>query len=126
MYTLTTTLVILVLLWLNHLVNGVNCWGLSPGGRFSASLFIVQALVSICAVIWTVYWLFAGKHRDRVTLALVVAGCAALAIWQFVTVGGRMGTSIHNQGPENLPTFGFTALIALVVGGYKLWLRRQW
>ena len=125
MYTLTATLIILVFLALNHLVNGFECWGLHPAGQFSQLLFSVQVLVSFGAVIWTIYWLFAGRQSHRVILAVMVIGCGVLAVWQFFTVGGRMFTSGHDQGAENLPTFAFTALIAVVVGGYKLWLRRQ-
>jgi len=120
-----TSLAILALLGLNHAIHGAGCWGFQPGGGFSALLFDVQTLTSLIAVGWALYRLFTGHQRTRFIVIGAGFVVAAAAVACYVSVGWRMHTSIHNQGPENLPTFFLTSLVAILLGGYKWWTARR-
>ncbi len=124
-YLILITIAILLALGLVHLVYGEGCWGLQPGGTLSGMLFDLQAVISLGAVLYCCVITF--RYRDRPGL-LALSGIAmvflALAVWQYMTVGWRMGTSIHYQGSENLPTFLLTSAVSIVIGVQALMARK--
>lgn len=113
------TVVILIILAANIAVHGTGCWGLQAGGPLSASLYFIQVIVSVIAIFWSLHWLFSGQGKFRLGAFGIAVFLAFLAIFEYARAGWRMGTSIHNQGLENLPSFLLASSVALFVGCYK-------
>jgi len=120
---ITATLILLSLLALNHTIHGPGCWGLQPGGRWSATLFNIQVLVSALAICWSLYRVFWARGRIKFTVVAIAYLAAIAAAFSYMKVGWRMHTSIHGQGIENLPTFLLVSLVAIILGAYKWSLR---
>lgn len=124
-FNVLPTIIILVLLAGNHLVHGTGCWGFQPGGRLSALLYDIQVLLSGGMLILGVYMLFRNHDRMRFPIIGVTLLTAALAVYAFKTTGYRMYSSAHYQGIEKLPTFFLTSAVALIIGFYRIRLKRE-
>lgn len=113
------TTAILCLLAVNHAVHGFGCWGYQPGGPISGMLFDLQATLALAAFTWLIYRVYVAKDTGRlIALALALAAAlAAMAAYQ--STGFQLHTSIHGQGPENLPTFFLVSAVSLVIGIYR-------
>ena len=122
MKTTIATIIILLLLAENHRVHGEGCWGLQPGGGWSAMLFNAQALITLNAVCWSLYWLFKGREQARVVVIAAGLLTAIAAVFAYMKVGWHMHTSMHYQGTENLPTFFLASGAAIILGGYRWWI----
>ena len=121
MRIIIVTAAILSLLGLVHLAYGPGCWGLQPGGLWSAGLFAIQASMSIGALVYSLAMTW--RHRQWAAMYVYTAlsvAIAGVAVWQYLTVGWRMNSSIHSQGLENLPTFIATSLVAIIVGMQRI------
>jgi hypothetical protein len=119
---LLLSIIVLALAVITHLINGYHCWGLQPGGPMMANLFITQSFITTTAIIMSA--ITAIKHGSKVEIWLLVTSLALVGIclWQYSITGWRMLTSIHFQGPENLPTFIFCLLPAIILGTRRWWL----
>ena len=113
---LIPTLLILLLLAVNHAVYGTGCWGYQPGGHYSSYLYTAQLLLSAYALVYTLIFLTQGKRmRDVIFAGIAIMFC----VIRFVLMeayGSRMHTSIPNQGTENLLPFFLNSFVALTVG----------
>ena len=114
MRLLIPTFLVLLAMALNHVRHGSGCWGLQPGGTISSNFYLLQALISLYAVILALR-LFVLEMNIHNTLFM----CATLAISAIAVIlisNSPMHTSVHNQGPENLAPFLSNALVAIIVG----------
>ncbi len=96
-----------------HIVYGWGCWGLQPGGK--ANMLIVMGF-SVLLVATTFLALFSAGSRSRLLLrAGVAAAGLAISAAAYGTVGWRLFTSIHHQGPENLLLVGALSAATIAV-----------
>lgn len=117
MRLIIATLTILGGLGLIHFIHGPGCWGLQPGGIWTGCLYSIQSLITLGACIYSLLVTFGHRRRPMVViLGLVTATLFILAAWQYHVIGWRMYSSIHHQGPENLPTFLLSSATAIVAG----------
>ncbi|GMU21337.1 MAG: hypothetical protein AMXMBFR13_14300 [Phycisphaerae bacterium] len=120
MYAIVATIAILVTGGLVHAKYGLGCWGLQPGGRWMANLFWLQTAVSLAALAHSAVIVLRQRTWVGASFTLFALVLAAAAVWQYWRRGWRMDTSIHNQGPENLPTFLLASSVAVVCGVYMM------
>jgi hypothetical protein len=120
MWTITVTYLILIALGVNHLINGLGCWGFDAGGRFSSFLYSTQILIAgIVAV--SLYILILWERHDQWRRDLVVTTILVLAVAvSFFTIGWVAFTSIHYQGPVNLIPFLIASYVTIALSRIRL------
>ncbi|MGI8978810.1 MAG: hypothetical protein ACR2FY_06265 [Pirellulaceae bacterium] len=113
------TLAILCMLAINRAVHGFGCWGYQPGGPISGMLFDLQATLSLAAFTWLIYRVYVAKDTGRLIAFALALATTLAAMVAYQTTGSQLHTSIHGQGPENLPTFFLVSAVSLVIGIYR-------
>lgn len=110
------TLLILLMLAINHAVHGFGCWGLQPGGRTSGYLYLAQLLLSAYAVLYTLTRAVRAASPRNILFASAALGLSVVRWALMDAYGWQMHTSIHNQGAENLLPFFINSAVAIAVG----------
>lgn len=117
MWTIRISYLILLALAVNHLIYGFGCWGLQPGGPFSADLYLLQIVVAVIATPLACHSLIKSKPPSWGLLLATLGVALTIAIGTFCLSGWWIFTSAHFQGNEKLLPF-FSASAAALIAGY--------
>ncbi len=109
---------IVAALTVNHLINGLGCWGFARGGLFSADLYGFQIVIAVVATILGSYSLLNIRPPRWPYLLAGLWSLFIGAVVLYCYLGWRIFISIHYQGSENLLPF-ITASLSAIVAGYE-------
>ena len=121
MPSIFATIVILILLSWNIYIHGSGCWGLQPGGRYSASLYSLQVLLALLTFLYAFLSLRKTSRSDDIKIRRILTICLFAFIGVPFIFGSMMFTSVHNQGLENLIPFLSTSLATIFAGSIILY-----
>jgi hypothetical protein len=116
MWAIRTSSFVLIALAMNHLIHGFGCWGLQPGGRFSALLCFPQLAVAAGAMIGACRCLFKFRPPNWGWLIGLVGVVSTAAFVLFYQRGLNLFSSAHFQGIENLAPFLSASASAMIAG----------